>query len=217
MHESSNGERTPWVAQAAKDWETFLMLRARELKPGGKMMISTMSRDDAGYSWKEFSHVVWHSIQKVHSRGKLLKREVETLCIPACLRSESELLSPFARKSQLASLFEIDSLQFFQTEVDGERALPTKVLGQLIRRRIEAVWGGMFIAQLEKLGRTNASANSVMNEVWDLFEEEIAKETGRGWLDMRFFCLEATRRRAQRRVASLPAEDGLEVPVEITA
>jgi serine/threonine protein kinase len=40
----------PWIAQAARDWETFLLLRARELKPGGKMMISTMSRDDSGYS-----------------------------------------------------------------------------------------------------------------------------------------------------------------------
>src|SRR4029453_19330402 len=123
MHESSNGERTPWVAQAVRDWETFLMLRARELKPGGKMMISTMSRDDSGYSWKEFSHMVWHSIQKVHSRGTLLKREVEALCIPACLRSESELLAPFARKSQLGSLLEINSLQFVRTEVDGERPL----------------------------------------------------------------------------------------------
>jgi hypothetical protein len=196
MHESNNGDRASWLVQAARDWEGFLLLRARELKPGGKMMISTMSRDESGYSWKEPSHVVWDSIQKVHSRGTLQKREVEELCIPACLRSESELLAPFRRNSPLAGLLEVNSLQFVRTEVDGERALPSKLLAPLIRRRIEAVWGGMFIAQLEKLGRTSASARDAMKEVWELVEEQIAKDPGRGWVDMRFFCLEVTRERA---------------------
>ena len=69
-------------AQAARDWENFLLLRARELKKGGRMMISTMSRDSSGYSWKQFSHLVWNSIQQVCSRGLLTKREAEALCYP---------------------------------------------------------------------------------------------------------------------------------------
>ncbi len=38
MHESAPGERTAWEAQAARDWENFLLLRARELKKGAKII-----------------------------------------------------------------------------------------------------------------------------------------------------------------------------------
>src|SRR4029453_2559339 len=64
MHETTRGECEAWNSQAAKDWEGFLLLRARELKRGGKMMISTMSRDASGYSWREFSHLVWESMRR---------------------------------------------------------------------------------------------------------------------------------------------------------
>jgi hypothetical protein len=194
MHESAPAERTAWEARAARDWENFLLLRARELKKGGKILISTMSRDSSGYSWKEFSHLVCDSLQRVCSGGALSKREAEALCIPACLRSEAEIMAPFSSGSPAGSLFAVDSLQFSRTEVEGERNLPSSVLAPLVRRRVEAVWGGMFLSQLGRLGRSVASAAGVMGEVWDLFEEGIARDTTRGWLDMRSFYLELTRK-----------------------
>jgi hypothetical protein len=194
LHESAPRERAAWEAQAARDWEQFLLLRARELKKGGKIMLSTMSRDSSGYSWKEFSHLVWDSIQQVRARGALAQREAEALCIPACLRSEAEIMAPFASGSLVGSLFEVNSLQFSRTEVEGERHLPASVLVPLIRRRVEAVWGGMFLTQLGRLGRSATSSREVMGEVWDLFEEGIAQDTTCGWLDMRSFYLQLTRK-----------------------
>jgi hypothetical protein len=194
MHESAPEERTAWEARAARDWESFLLLRARELKRGGKLMISTMSRDGSGYSWKEFSHLMWDSLQRVCSSGSLAKREVEALCIPACLRSEAEIMAPFSSSSLAGSLFAVGSLQFSRTEVEGERSLPSSVLAPLLRRRVQAVWGGMLLTQLGRLGRSATSAGEVMGEVWDLFEEGIARDTTRGWLDMRSFYLELTRK-----------------------
>ena len=194
MHESAPGERAAWEAQAARDWENFLLLRARELKRGGKMMISTMSRDSSGYSWKQFSHLVWDSVQRVCSRGLLTKREAEALCIPACLRSEEAIMAPFASSSLVGSWFEVNSLQFSRTEVAGERNLPASVLAPLIRRRVEAVWGGMFLTQLTRLHRSDTSSRDVMGEVWDLFEEGISQDTTRGWLDMRSFYLQVTKK-----------------------
>jgi len=194
MHESAPGERTAWEAQAARDWENFLLLRARELKKGAKILISTMSRDSSGYSWKEFSHLVWDSIQQVCSRGSLAKREAEALCIPACLRSEAEIMAPFVSRSLVGSLFAVDSLQFSRTEMEGESNLPASVLASLVRRRVEAVWGGMFLTQLGRLGRSATSSREVMEEVWDLFEEGIALDTTRAWLDMRCFYLQLTRK-----------------------
>lgn len=194
MHESAAAERATWETQAARDWENFLLLRARELKKGGKMMISTMSRDSSGYSWKQFSHLVWDSIQQVCSRGSLTKREAQVLCIPACLRSEEEIMAPFASSSMVGSSFEVNSLLFSRTEVEGERNLPASVLAPLIRRRVEAVWGGMFSTQLGGLGRSDTSSKAVLEEVWTLFEEGISQDTTRGWLDMRSFYLQVTRK-----------------------
>jgi SAM dependent carboxyl methyltransferase len=194
MHEGASGERAAWEARAAMDWENFLLLRARELKKGGKILISTMSRDGSGYSWREFSHLVWNSLQRVCAWGSLAKREIEALCIPACLRSEADIMAPFSSSSTASSFFTVDSLQFSRTEVEGERDLPAGVLAPLVRRRVEAVWGGMFLTQLSRLGRSATSSREVMGEVWDLFEEGVARDTTRGWLDMRSFYLQLTRK-----------------------
>jgi hypothetical protein len=194
MHESAPGERAAWEAQAASDWEQFLLLRARELKHGGKLMISTMSRDRSGYSWQAFSHLVWDSIQQVCTRGALAQREAEALCIPACLRSEAEIMAPFASRSPVSAVLEVNALQFARTEVAGESTLPAHVLAPRLRRRVEAVWGGMFATQLVRLGRSATSSREVLGEVWDRFEEGIAHDMTRGWLDMRSFYLQATRK-----------------------
>jgi SAM dependent carboxyl methyltransferase len=193
MHESAPSERSAWEARAARDWESFLALRARELKKGGKLMVSTMSRDGSGYSWKEFSHLVWDSLQRACSSGSLTKREAEGLCIPACLRSEAEILAPLASTSLLGSSFTVDSLQFSRTEVAGEKSLPASALAPLVRRRVESVWGGMFLTQLHRLGRSAARAREAMGDVWDFFEDAVAQDTSRGWLDMRSFYLQLTR------------------------
>lgn len=194
MHESAPEERAAWEAHAARDWENFLLLRARELKKGGRMMISTMSRDSFGYSWQRFSHLVWDSIRDLCSKGALAKREAESLCIPACLRSEAEIMAPFTSNRLVSTSFEVNSLELSQTEVEGERNLPANVLAKVIRRRVQAVWGGMFLTQLARLGRSASSARSVTGEIWDLFEEAISKDTALGWLDMRSFYLEVTRK-----------------------
>ena len=194
MHECSSDEKKAWEAQAASDWERLLLLRARELKKGGKMLLSTMSRDDAGYSWKQFSHLVWDCVKQAASRGLLTKQEEEALCIPACLRSEAEIMAPFAAGGKVGSLFAVDMLEFARTDVKGERELPAQTLAPLIRKRIEAVWGGMFLAQLRRLGRSDASAASAMREVWDSFEATISHDPTQGWLDMRCFYLQVTRK-----------------------
>ena len=190
MHEANAAERVEWETHAAKDWENFLLLRARELKKGGKIMISTMSRDDNGYSWKEFSHVFWNCAQRA---GSLSKRELEALCIPACLRSEAELLAPLRPQSAAGDLFKVDSLDFLYSQVDGERDLDISVLAPLLRRRVEAVWGGMFLTQLAE-SQNGRKPEAVMKDVWDSFEDELSRDVTRGWLYMQCFYLQLTRK-----------------------
>jgi hypothetical protein len=51
----------------------------------------------------------------------------------------------------------------------------------------------MFLVQLRQLERSEASAREAMSEVWDLFEESMTQDPGRGWLDMRCFYLHVTK------------------------
>jgi hypothetical protein len=189
-HEANATERRAWDASAARDWERFLELRSRELKPGARMLVSTMSRDGDGYSWREFSHIVWDSIRATKA---LSQREIERLCIPASLRSEAEIMAPFATGRPLSTVFHVDDLQLLRTEIAGERTLAIELLAPLLRRRVESVWGGVFVTQLIDLGRAADSAQMVMREVWDRFEQEMARDPARGWLDMRSFYLQLTR------------------------
>jgi hypothetical protein len=103
-------------------------------------------------------------------------------------------LAPFACSGHIGSLFAVDSLKFAQTEVEGEREQPTSTLAPLIRRRIQSVWGGMFLTQLRQLGRSEAAASAAMQEVWDGFEAMVSQDTAQGWLDMRCFYLLLTRK-----------------------
>jgi hypothetical protein len=65
-HESKDVEtQRAWSKQAADDWERLLTLRAEALKPGGKLLLSTMGRcDNDSYAWKIFSDAVWEAMQR---------------------------------------------------------------------------------------------------------------------------------------------------------
>src|SRR6266542_4097272 len=122
---------------------------------------------------------VWENIQAACSRGSLTTREAEALCIPACLRSEAEILAPFNASSPVAGLLEPQLLEFARTQVHGERTRPHAVLAARVRRRIESVWGGMFVTQLMRLGRDDATARAVLQDVWDGVEEILVHDTSR--------------------------------------
>lgn len=194
MHEAVDAERKEWEAQATRDWERFLLHRSRELKRGGQMLISTMHRDADGYSWQGWSRLLWDCMQRVHAHGSLTKRELDALSVRGCLRSEAEIMAPLKAGAPLASHFKVDALQFARTQIDGERDLPADQFAPLIRRRVQAVVGGMFLGQLEREGRDPNAAKGVMDEVWSLFEEEVARDRGSAWLEVRAYYLQLTRR-----------------------
>jgi hypothetical protein len=194
MHEASAREKEEWERQAAQDWSRFISRRAAEVKSGGRVMICTMSRDaQGGNSWGGFSRVVWECIQQVHKQGGLNGDEVRALCIPACLRSESEILQPFESPNGEAP-FDVDDLTFARTEVESERKLPSDARAKVMRKRIEAVWGGMFVRQLVQMGRELSTANHSMREVWDLFEDALRRDPEDGWTNMQVFYLTLTRK-----------------------
>lgn len=51
--------RTAFARQGAHDWETFLSLRARELRAGGRLVVTVPGADEAG--WCGYHDVMNHA------------------------------------------------------------------------------------------------------------------------------------------------------------
>lgn len=194
-HESQDAQAQKlWSEQAASDWERLLLLRANEMKPGGKLLLSTMGRcNDDGYSWKIFSSAVWEAMLKC-SPDILSPDELALLRIPTSLRNEQEILAPFqSNGGSLSKVFSVDHLEFAFTDVGGEKDDNPQQLASLYRRRIEAVWGGLLINQLVENGRKPEDAAAAMTKVWNEFETMVERDAGLGWLFMQCYYLQLTR------------------------
>ncbi|XP_078576710.1 uncharacterized protein LOC144862237 [Branchiostoma floridae x Branchiostoma japonicum] len=105
---SSCGEaKEQFATQAAQDWETILLQRARELTPGGHMVIVNCTSDESGYygggRWT-FGHVnmcqklssLWHNFAQ---RGKITKEEFVNTNMFAYWRSQEEMQAPFVNEN----------------------------------------------------------------------------------------------------------------------
>lgn len=220
-HESQDSvTKKVWADQAADDWERLLVRRAEEMKPGGKLLLSSMGRcDDDNYSWKFFSGTLWEAMHKclpevsythvssnmLCSSGMLMLDvrcgaglfqilsvdEVAALRIPTSLRNEAEILAPFQANGTLHTEFSVEKLEFAFKEVEGETSAPD--LASLYRRRIEAVWGSVLVSQLTANGRSEQDATEAMTKVWDEYEKMAEKDPSLGWLFMQSYYLQLTK------------------------
>ena len=92
-------------AKAAEDWERFLLLRAKELKPGGVLLAVMVGRGapgGAGELDKTFnagSKVVVQgllgALQDLVQNGSITEEEASSVNCPAFARTEDELKQPF--------------------------------------------------------------------------------------------------------------------------
>ncbi|XP_076463630.1 uncharacterized protein LOC143295859 isoform X1 [Babylonia areolata] len=90
-------------AQAAKDWETFLLQRARELKSGGVLIVSTPAHDPEGKNDKGVRHWAQHCEEgmlnmwrRMRDEGKITAEEFYDTNMHRCPRYLEEYKAPFA-------------------------------------------------------------------------------------------------------------------------
>jgi hypothetical protein len=124
----SNGEvREAFNRQAAKDWETFLTLRARELRPQGRLLVVLPGIGHDGRS--EFELLFDHAnvvLEELVADGMIAKEERSRMAIGSHLRRKRDLLAPFEGNRKLEGL----SLEDFMMS-----ALPDAVWAQYERDR----------------------------------------------------------------------------------
>ncbi len=88
--------RAEFARQAAEDWKAFLMLRAAELRPGGRLVVVLPARDDDGASGFEdlMDHANEVLAEMVHQRA-IMPEERARMVLATYPRRRCELLAPF--------------------------------------------------------------------------------------------------------------------------
>jgi hypothetical protein len=93
--------------QAADDWKRFLSLRARELRPGGRLVVALAAfndDDDCKYGYEDLMDQANMAIADMVSEGTIGADEHERMVLGTCLRQRRDLLEPFERDGQFRDL-----------------------------------------------------------------------------------------------------------------
>jgi SAM dependent carboxyl methyltransferase len=102
----STGEvRAAWERQGAEDWETFLSLRALELRPGGCLVVSVPGADEHGAS--VFERVLDHAnaeLATMVDEAAITAEERRRMALNVWPRRMSDLVAPFADGGRFRSL-----------------------------------------------------------------------------------------------------------------
>jgi hypothetical protein len=97
--------RTAFDLQAAADWRTFLSLRARELRPTGRLVITLPAIDEAGIHGVEPLYDAANDcLAELVAGGTLSAAERARMVVPSRFRNRSQLLAPFAETGSFAGL-----------------------------------------------------------------------------------------------------------------
>jgi hypothetical protein len=132
---STGAVRAEFVRQDAQDWESFLSLRSKELRPGARLIVVLPGVDDDGLTGLEplFDHGN-ATLAEMVEEGAITASERAAMVVVAYPRPKRDVLSPFARNGTFQSLtvegFEMLPLQdaaWTEYERDGNKeALATK-------------------------------------------------------------------------------------------
>ena len=102
---STGSVRAEFERQAAQDWEAFLTLRARELHPGGRLVVVLPGIADDGSVGLEpiFDHAN-AALEEMVADGAITSEERSRMTLQAHPRRKRDLLAPFERTADFQQL-----------------------------------------------------------------------------------------------------------------
>jgi len=106
--------RAEFDRQAAKDWEAFLTLRARELRPGGRLVAVLPGLADEGSSG--FENIMDQAnavLAEMVAERAINSEERKRMVIGSHLRRKRELLAPFANNAHFQNLT-VEDIEMFE-------------------------------------------------------------------------------------------------------
>jgi hypothetical protein len=102
---STGRVRAEFDRQGTQDWEAFLSLRARELRPGGRLVVVLPALADDGSSG--FQHLFDEAntaLQEMVADGTISADERSRMVLGAYPRRKRDLLAPFAANGEFQGL-----------------------------------------------------------------------------------------------------------------
>jgi len=105
---AKGAEREAFVRQGAKDWETILLLRARELAPGGRLVLMNFGVDEEGRYLGNTDGINMfdrfnENWQQFLSDGVITEQEYKGMTLPQYYNSVEEFSAPFKDPSSPVS------------------------------------------------------------------------------------------------------------------
>lgn len=98
-------ERSAFERQAAQDWQAFLALRARELRPGGRLIVVLPAFNDDGLTgFEDFMDHANVVLAEMVEGGSVAAEEREAMVLGTWPRRTRELLAPFQADGQFEGL-----------------------------------------------------------------------------------------------------------------
>jgi SAM dependent carboxyl methyltransferase len=176
---ASTGEvRAAFDRQASDDWRLFLSLRARELRPGGRLVVVLPGLSDAGASGFEplFNCANAVLAQLVHEQV-ICEDERKRMVLGAYPRRRAQLLEPFSPDGQFQSLsvehcdlFDLADAAWADYQLDGNV--------QVLVSRHAAFFRAIFVPSLSSAisdaGRRQAFAECVERKLKQVLCERLA-------------------------------------------
>jgi hypothetical protein len=99
------GVRSAFYQQAAHDWRCFVVHRADELQPGGRLVVLSMALDDRGeFGYGPCVVAIYGAVLDLVDEGFITKEEARRMVIPTVGRSRQDFMAPFAEIGSFAGL-----------------------------------------------------------------------------------------------------------------
>lgn len=88
---ASGQARQTWREAAAEDWNTFLRMRATELRSGGEMVVTTLV---SGSNYLDWMALIEAGAADALAAGSIRNDEYEAMAIPTYIREADEFFGP---------------------------------------------------------------------------------------------------------------------------
>jgi hypothetical protein len=114
--------RAAFDRQAAQDWETFLSLRARELRPGGRLVVVVPAiTDDESVTLEPLFDHANAVLEEMVADGTITSEERSRMTIRVHPTRKSDRLAPFERNGEFQQLILEDSKMFEVSDTAWEQ------------------------------------------------------------------------------------------------
>lgn len=112
----SSKQRKIWKEASMRDWESLLSFRAKEIIPGGMLVLHIQSSMANGQLSETFAATCQKAKLRMIEAGQLSEALAQSMVIPEYMKAPDEILSPLSSGKSMERFWKVEEMQY--------RALP---------------------------------------------------------------------------------------------